>query len=93
MFNCGFLDLSPGAGEWGRGRLTVSPRNPRLEVRFSGAYFFTAGSLVLFHHFGRFLLTGHIEPAPYPSVEGSHNSFSGGFRVDWEAVLGVAKRF
>ena len=29
MFNCGFLDLSPGAGEWGRGRLTVSPRNQR----------------------------------------------------------------
>ena len=43
--------------------------------------------------YGRFLLTGHIEPAPYPSVEGSHNSFFGGFRVDWEAVLGVAKRF
>jgi hypothetical protein len=29
VFNCGFLDLSPGAGEWGRGRLTVSPRNQR----------------------------------------------------------------
>jgi hypothetical protein len=41
VFNCGFLDLSPGAGEWGRGRLTVSPRNLRLEVRFSGVSIFS----------------------------------------------------
>jgi|GEM_PF-6655654 len=27
------------ASKWGRERLTVCPRNPRLEVRFSGLYF------------------------------------------------------
>ena len=68
-------------------------RNRKKRFESSGVYFFTAGFLVLFHHFGRFLLTGHIEPAPYPSIDGSHNSFFRGFRVDWEAVFGVAERF